>query len=345
MPRVLRNYQRVDFSYLLNTNTEEDNEVHEEPRKKDSNIYSFPTPHISPDKRRRDSLMDNKKMRYAYSTIDLILHDRDCPHVAKILDCQFKMLSDYSHELKPCPVCRRKALIRAGIRTDDAKKIAAYENVFQLFDTSTEDLYTLIIENKAQLSNVNLNSVNIKVREDQWVLLKEKNALSLYHNNYDVTTNYERILKNSFHQQFRGSIKSAHYAITTMCTYSWPDHVIRLMKLTYENSRKQLRAHLSNIRNWTNIDRFSLFHSYFIILDCNNRASRYFRKNKVQVNILSSSFSASPYQVLTCKIRKWNKKKFYIALEQLKEYSVICDYDEYASQCIAHLSNPVGSTE
>lgn len=340
MPRVLRNYQRVDFSYLLNANTEEDTAVQEEPEKKYNNVCPFPAPYVSPDKRRRDSLMDNKRMRYAYSAGDLVLHDRDCPQVAKILDYQFHMLSDYSHELKPCPTCRRKALIRAGINTDDAKKITAYENVFKLFGTSTEDLYTLIIENKAELSNVNLNSVNIKVHEDKWILLKDNKSLNLYHNNYDITTDYERILRNSFHQQFHGSIKSVHYAIKTMCTYSWADHVIRLMTLAYENSRKQLRERLADIRNWVKVEHFSLLNSYFVILDCNSKASRYFRKNKTKANILSRSPSETPYHVLTCRVRKWNRKKFYTALDQLKEYSVIFDYDEYADQCIAQLGNP-----
>ena len=47
---------------------------------------------VSPEKRRRDSLMADKRMRYAYSVSDDVIHDRDCSKVSEIRDADFLKL-------------------------------------------------------------------------------------------------------------------------------------------------------------------------------------------------------------------------------------------------------------
>ena len=70
MPRVSRNYQHQDFSHLLTPQ-----QVHDKPKTKKQKQL----PVITPEKRRRDSLMANRNMRYVLSHTGQI-HDRDCPH-------------------------------------------------------------------------------------------------------------------------------------------------------------------------------------------------------------------------------------------------------------------------
>ena len=42
---------------------------------------------VSPEKRRRDSLMSNRAMRYAYSSVEKRLHDRDCAEeIARVFE-------------------------------------------------------------------------------------------------------------------------------------------------------------------------------------------------------------------------------------------------------------------
>lgn len=80
---------------------------------------------VSPERRRRNSLMSNRAMRYAYSSVEKRLHDRDCAEVSKIPDTEFEMLTEYRTDLKRCWLCGRRAIVRAGISCDDAKHMDA----------------------------------------------------------------------------------------------------------------------------------------------------------------------------------------------------------------------------
>lgn len=120
MPKVARNYQREDFLDLLvqmqHPAAEPESErLPREPKKK------IERHQVSPERRRRDSLMSNRAMRYAYSSVEKRLHDRDCAEVSKIPDTEFEMLTEYRTDLKRCWLCGRRAIVRAGISCDDAK--------------------------------------------------------------------------------------------------------------------------------------------------------------------------------------------------------------------------------
>ena len=43
--------------------------------------------------------------------------------------------------------------------------------------------------------------------------------------------------------------------------------------------------------------------------------------------------AGSPYRLVTCRIRRWQKAKFIAAVAALKEYTVTAGYHDYADQC------------
>ena len=98
-------------------------------------------------------------MRYAYSSVEKRLHDRDCAEVSKIPDTEFEMLTEYRTDLKRCWLCGRRAIVRAGISCDAAKHMDAYIDLLRRFGAMTGELYALIIDNHAQLFDVRQDSV------------------------------------------------------------------------------------------------------------------------------------------------------------------------------------------
>ena len=117
MPKVARNYQREDFSDLLvqmqHPAAEPESEsLPREPKKENRAAQ------VSPERRRRDRLMSIRAMRYAYSSVEKRLHDRDCAEVSKIPDTEFEMLTEYRTDLKRCWLCGHRAIVRAGISCD-----------------------------------------------------------------------------------------------------------------------------------------------------------------------------------------------------------------------------------
>lgn len=237
MPKVTRNYQREDFSDLL-AQTQHSEEEPKPEKSQRGQGKAEQTARVSPEKRRRDSLMSNWAMRYAYSSVEKRIRDRDCAEVPKIPDAEFEMLTEYRTDLKCCWLCGRRAIVRAGISCDDAKYMDAYMELLRRFGAMTGELYALIIVNHAQLFAVKQDSVCVRCGEDTWMLCGDQAELSLYHNNYEVLENYERLLKPTFHLQQTGSQPHAfRFLINLIFRYSWPEHVERFKAEALVQSR------------------------------------------------------------------------------------------------------------
>ncbi|MBQ5748904.1 MAG: hypothetical protein IIV87_01980, partial [Oscillospiraceae bacterium] len=152
MPRVMRNYEHADFSELLNEMHSEN--VSEELFSDMAASKTMAAAEVSTARRRRDSLLGNRKMRYAYSAKKFVLHDRACRHVNAIRDEDFEMLSEFCLSMPLCEECFYTAVLRSAIDYDDEKYIDAYVNIFQRFGADTKELYRLLIENHARLFDV-----------------------------------------------------------------------------------------------------------------------------------------------------------------------------------------------
>lgn len=208
------------------------------------------TARVSPEKRRRDSLMSNRAMRHAYSSVEKRIHDRDCAEVSKIPDAEFEMLTEYRTDLKRCWLCGRRAIVRAGISCDDAKHMDAYMDLLRWFGAMTGELYALIFVNHAQLLGVKQDSVCIRCGEDTWMLCGDQAELSLYHNNYEELENYKRLLKPTFHLQQTGTQPHAfRFLINLMFHYSWPEHVERFKAEALAQKQEELRARFRQVPN------------------------------------------------------------------------------------------------
>ena len=333
MPKVARNYQREDFSELLAQMQHPAAEptlekIPCEPKKENRAAQ------VSPEKRRRDSLMSNRTMRYAYSSVEKRIHDRDCSEVSKIPDAEFEMLAEYRTDLKRCWLCGRRAIIRAGISCDDAKYMDAYMDLLRRFGAMTGELYALIVVNHAQLFDIRQDSVCVRCGEDTWMLCGDQAELSLYHNNYEVLENYERLLKPTFHLQQTGTPPHAfRFLMNLMLHYSWSEHVERFKAEALAQKQEALRARFRQVSNVLQQKRWSLLHVYYMAIDYEDKLCVYCAENKVHLKIVSAETGQTFFPILQCRVRRWEVKRFLKAAEQLKEDSIKAADEDYVTAC------------
>lgn len=215
-------------------------------------------------------------MRYAYSSVEKRLHDRDCAEVSKIPDTEFEMLTEYRTDLKRCWLCGRRAIVRAGISCDDAKHMDAYIDLLRRFGAMTGELYALIIVNHAQLFDVRQDCVCIRCGEDTWMLRGDQTELSLYHNNYEVLENYKRLLKPTFHlQQTSTQPHAFRFLMNPMLHYSWPEHVERFKAEALVQKQEALRARFQQVSNVVRQKRWSLLDFYYTVIDYEDKLCMY----------------------------------------------------------------------
>lgn len=222
IPKVSRNYVRQDFSDLLNelqgVPVVQESEVEKDiPEKKEVKSVDLAFRH-------RASLMDNPKMLYAYSSKSQVLHDRDCFRVVEIADVDFRMLTEFRVDMKTCPMCYRRAMIRSGVG-DDRRRMDAYERFFNQVGVSNRDLYTLLIENKARLKWINNDVMQLRVHEDSWQIRRDKDGLELWHNNYIRLEDMSRHFKEGFHRQTDLGNNSVHNIIRVILSYDYGVHM------------------------------------------------------------------------------------------------------------------------
>lgn len=341
MPRVNRNYEREDFSSLL---TELQKAEHKSPVPR--LILASPPEEVSDARRRRTSLMDKRDLRIVFSRIDKIQHDRTCSLVKKISDDDFDMQSRFSTEMPYCPVCYRKALIRNAIHVDDMKMVDAYFNFFNRIRAHKNELRRLLINHNAQLSNIQRDSVTIKVNEDSWLIRRtEQGELLLLHNNYEVIDESTRRFKEGFHLQFDFGDPSFHNLVSIMVGYTWENHLkgqarAEAAKLLAAK-QEELRTRLMPIKNYMKLKKASLFSQFFAVIDCNDQLVNMAKNQKLPLFVVTKTALGSddsPYALIICEIPRWkDKSELLVAIEELKEYSVIEDYDDYANYCLKQI--------
>ena len=161
-----------------------------------------PKPFTTQAHRRRETLLAKPNLLYVHDTKADVFHDRNCPRVADIQDEVFTMQEGFPKGKKFCNACYRKALIRKGINSQ-AQRINRYLNAFNHMRAKNEDLYLLFIVHKAQLISVSKSeySVCTQVKDDRWRIQRTEDELQLYHNNYKVMADGERVFYNDFHRQ------------------------------------------------------------------------------------------------------------------------------------------------
>ncbi|MBQ8263475.1 MAG: hypothetical protein IJY96_01715 [Oscillospiraceae bacterium] len=286
---------------------------------------------MSEDRRRRDRLMGNRQMRYAYSVFDAVLHDRDCPELRKIRDKDFYMLEDFCPEMELCPLCANKALVRSAIG-DDVKHLDAYVGTLKRFGARMVDLQEFILKGKGRFAAVDIDSLCVELGDDRWIICREDGVLHLYHNNYEVIGNFERIFREGYHLQGDGEAHSFRYYVNYICTYSWQEHVELMKAEALERKKAETRAALENAENMI-CEKRGLIYIKFALLDCDRKALLMCRKRGLALKVQERIALDTPYEIIRLRIPRWKKKALTAAMDELKEYSVGAQFWDYAEKC------------
>ena len=129
-----------------------------------------------------------------------ILHDRECFYVRRIRHGRQINKIEPDTEVRFCKWCRRKAVIRNGVK--DVSDCEICEKFFDEKQVSTSLLTRLFVEKGAEAEMVPLG-IQIYCGDDYWRIRwkSEKGASVLEHNNYVRTIESERYFTKGYHEQ------------------------------------------------------------------------------------------------------------------------------------------------
>lgn len=344
MPRVSRNYTHKDYSHLLNKLQSQQQEGTVRPKQKTSACRETPpVPVISPEARRRASLLGNKNMRYILSRENGEKHDRDCPYAAKIPDAAFDMTVDFPGWENFCWKCSRIAVIREGLHKDLTKQLDAVVFLFHKMNASTRLIHSLFHEHGGQVFRIEDDSLFVKVREDSWIIQPEETGCMLYHNNYYVLEDDSRIISEGYHPQIESPL-AFHFIYSAITSYSWEEHVRR--KRTEELAARQenARNQLFHLPNYMPIPRFSIFHSYYLVVDCKDYIDKEVRRSSLGASlVIKGRYPETKCADALYRVRKRDCRVFLSIVEEAKDYSVRSCCFDYADFCKTRITIPNGS--
>lgn len=288
-------------------------------------------------KRNRRQMLRNPDNKFVFSTGHKLLHDRDCKHVSDINDENFQMLTKFPGDMKCCPDCYRRALVRAGLEPGAACQMNTYENTLLRLGIQNKDLRRLTVENGAKLCGVGVNTLRFQVHEDTWEICKDGETWLLYHNNYEIAEDYKRYFGDGFHLQ-RNSVgdSSFYYFSNIMCSYSWAEHVQLLKEQEAERQRQQRKEFLAQVHNFEKINRLSILFDVFICLDCNGKLPRFLHRNKVFAKELAYESRMKTHALRQLRVLRFHRRRFCKAMEDLKIYSIE-SFPEYGPECVKRI--------
>lgn len=289
-------------------------------------------------RRRRQSLLDNPKNLYVYNRLYGTYHDRDCECVKKVKDKYFEMHSIFPKNNKGfCMKCLFKASIRWAA-CDKPKLVDAYTNFFRSLNVTTKQVYKLCVRNKTRFFNIESNAVYLEVKEDRWIIEKapERKTVKLWHNDYAVESNYERVFLGGYHLQAEALVERGDSIISIMFNYSWPKHVKEMKeKAAYKEKEAflaELRAKMKS-KNCYCIEKFGRIFYSIKYIDINSESLRLFKEEKVWPIGLKCIDKESTYPIRRCYILCFKLKKFKKAMKKLRQMGISEEYHDYVDYC------------
>lgn len=83
------------------------------------------------------------------------------------------------------------------------------------------------------------------------------------------------------------------------------------------------------------LNRFSLFNTHFAFLDTENYlADGLFIKHQVRVYFGDEFVKPDfPYRIIFCHVRRWDKKRFHVAMRELPNKMLLCGNADYLDAC------------
>lgn len=332
MPKVCRKYERKDYSDLmqqLQSAKQEGKPI--QPKAPKAQPRTAPV--ISPEARRRASLMGNPKMKYVISKSTGEKHDRECSCVAQIPDIDFDMVEDFPGWNSFCWKCARKAVVREGVAADIMKQLDAVMMLFSKMNASMRLIYKLFHVHGGKLFRIEPDRLFVKVREDSWIIQYTPEGCLLYHNNYYVVDEYTRVISKGFHLQSEQPM-AFHFICTAITAYSWEEHVRRKKEEKIAAMQGEMESRLSGIANYAQIPRFSLFNRYILVADCNNHIERQIRRGNLHACVVvKGCYPETKCADTLFKVRKRECRCFLSIVEEAKSYSVRSKNFDYADFC------------
>lgn len=163
------------------------------------------------------------KTNFVFYDVDGKLHDRTCKCVSRLSSTDVEYFERIPEGRELCPCCNFTAIIRNGIRLGE--RVDVYINFFGKVGATLEDLKLLLLKNGAYLKWINFTTLRLKVHDDYWEIRCRGNSIDLYHNNYFVDENGERIFGSGFHHQAVPGRKTFSNMCKVMLEYDWRKHL------------------------------------------------------------------------------------------------------------------------
>lgn len=327
MTRALRNYKHVDYSGLLR----ELNHRHEEDEQR-SSITDAASAERLPKTTRREILLRNKQMRYAYSVEQAVFHDRDCPCIKNISDKNFRVSEVPPEHREFCPVCFRRAIVRMAVPQIELKHFELFMKLLDTFGAEDKDLETLVIDHKAQMYKAEPNAVYIRVREDSWFIRETQGNLYLFHNNYLRTECSKRIMGTGFHRQLK--CVNFHHAVLCVCNYSWEEHAKYYER---EAQRAQLRERLQTSSNYSRKRCISPVYTYYYVVDYGAELESLLQNKNIKYRVKKRQQLDPQCSLVLCGVLRRKRETIAEVAEIIRDRCIdnLClKYADYCSEKI-----------
>ncbi len=152
-------------------------------------------------KSKRVNAMEDSKIRFVYSKVDNVLHDKFCEVVKDIKDEDFCPCEDIPRGKRRCIACEKKLLIRSGIQSD-MKYFNWYYGFFENGHVKLQRLRGFLGVSKAKLHMDSKDELKVKCKEDNWIIIaKPDGSYILKHNNYTILDDGQRYIHSEYHIQ------------------------------------------------------------------------------------------------------------------------------------------------
>ena len=173
---------------------------------------------------KRQSLLDNPKMNYYFSSQGGCVHDKECELVKNIAAEHFCAAEEYPKGRNMCPKCRRKMLFRKAC-APSTKQIPLCDRYFKNQRISNDMAYHFIYEAGLRFHPDSLSEMVVEGKEDTWRIRGTLGTgLELWHNNYVKTSDTERYITDGFHNQ-GVSRKHIIQILRYIEGYTWEKHL------------------------------------------------------------------------------------------------------------------------
>lgn len=173
---------------------------------------------------RRQSLLDNPKMRCFYASSGGYVHDKDCELVQTIPLELFEASEKAPKHSEYCRKCKRRLLVRVAC-SPYVKQVPSCVHFLKDIRISNKRLEKAILGDDMKFNFQSPSEFYIKCNEDTWMIDgSDKSNLKLFHNNYAVMDETTRCILSGYHNQNQDG-KDFKYMIDYITDYTWEKHL------------------------------------------------------------------------------------------------------------------------